>query len=87
MNLDNRIRHFIESELMTDQEQEGLKETDSLVEKGVIDSLGIMNLVAFIEEELGIHVPPEDVTLESFSTIATIVTYLEGRKSGGIQDD
>jgi len=45
-----------------------LSDDDDLLTSGLVDSLGMMSLVAFIEEQFGVAVPPEDVTLETFST-------------------
>jgi acyl carrier protein len=50
---------------------------------GRIDSLGIMSIVFFIEQELGIRIPPEDVTIEHFRTIETIDAYLSRRRPDG----
>jgi acyl carrier protein len=57
-----------------------LHETDSLLESGVIDSVAMIDLVSFIEETYGIHVPDEDLMPEYFETLASIVSYIEKKK-------
>jgi acyl carrier protein len=42
-----------------------------------------MSIVFFIEQELGIRIPPEDVTIEHFRTIETIDAYLSRRRPDG----
>ena len=54
---------------------------DEIVLDGTVDSLGVARLVGFIEGELGIPVPAEEVTIEHFRTIATIAGYLSDRAS------
>lgn len=52
---------------------------DDLLADGLIDSLGMMKLVAFVEKEAQIKIPPEDMTLENFMTIDHILEYLANR--------
>lgn len=72
---------YIREELLDGRIYSQLSEDDDLLTTGLVDSLGMMSLVAFIEEEFGIRVPPEDVTIESFSSITAITTYLESRQA------
>ena len=54
-------------------------EDDDLLASGLIDSLGAMALIHFIERDLGIDVPAEDVTIEHFASLRAIDAYL-GRR-------
>ncbi|MBC8229641.1 acyl carrier protein [bacterium] len=74
------LKQFIEQELLlSDGSNVSINEDDNLLADGKVDSLGIMRLVAFIEEQFGINIPYEDVTIENFQTIMAIVDYLEKR--------
>ncbi len=53
---------------------------ENLLLSGLIDSLGVMTLVAHLEEVTGAPVPMEDVILENFESINAITTYLGTRK-------
>ncbi len=73
------LRSYIQDSLLggkivTDQQE--------LLLSGMIDSLGVMSLVAFLEQEFGISIPFEDVTLENFGTIETIADYVTSRQAG-----
>jgi len=70
---------YISEELLSDRGGV-LTETDDLLGGGLIDSLGIMSLIFFIEQEFDVEVPPEDVTIENFLSIETIGRYLAARK-------
>ena len=74
-----RIRRFVQDEILSGRAAEDLHDDEDLLMSGLVDSLGMMRLVAFIGDELGISVPPEDVTIEDFSTIAAITNYLGAR--------
>lgn len=46
-----------------------------LFSTGVLDSVAMMNIIAFVEEKAGIDVRPADVTLDNFDTVQRIVDY------------
>ena len=68
---------FITHDLLIDPEGVSLAEDDDLLTTGLIDSLGIMRLVVFIEETYDKRVPYEDITIDNFRTVKTIVSYLQ----------
>ena len=47
----------------------------------VIDSVGVMRLIAFVEETHALKIPIEDITLENFMTVDAIANYLEQRNA------
>lgn len=53
---------------------------DDLLDSGIINSLGLLKLVAYLEDDLGIEVPPEDVVYENFHSVAALTAYLETRQ-------
>ena len=57
-----------------------LDENEDLLSAGILDSLGILQVVAYISDEFGIDVPDEDVVYENFSSLQSIVSYLEQHK-------
>lgn len=52
--------------------------TDLLL-TGLVDSLGVVVIVDWIEQELGIEIDPGDVVLEHFQTVDLMLAYLRGR--------
>jgi len=57
-----------------------LDEEQDLLNAGIIDSLGILRLVAFLEEQFGVKVPDEDVVFENFQSINAMARYVDDRK-------
>ncbi len=49
---------------------------DSLLTNGIIDSLGVMELVEFLSGEFGLEVDPAEITEENFGTLAGIARYV-----------
>ena len=74
---DQKILEFLHNDLLGGS-VEVFSDTD-LLKTGLIDSLGIMRLVAFLENEFKTTIPAQDLTLENFSSVKTIVAYLESR--------
>ncbi|MEL6983183.1 MAG: acyl carrier protein, partial [Actinomycetota bacterium] len=55
-------------------------DTDLLL-TGAVDSLGVIRITQWMEDELGIEVDPSDVTLENFQTVSRMMRYLGGLTS------
>jgi acyl carrier protein len=55
-------------------------ENDDLLSSGILDSLGILKLVTFIEERFGFRMPDEDVVYENFHTVEALTSYLGRHK-------
>ena len=56
-------------------------DTDPLLASGLVDSLGILELVNFISEGFGITVTDEDLQPENFDSIRNLVAFVERRRS------
>ncbi len=78
------IIHFIVNDIASDQNIEELKPEDDLLESSLVDSLGIMRLITFIEQEFGYSVPPEDIVIENFMTVNAIIDYLTPKLSNNV---
>lgn len=65
-----RIRKFISEEFLSDGQE--LKDDESLFVTGIIDSLGMIKLTAFVEEEFGTPINASEVTMDNFGTIEEI---------------
>ncbi len=55
-------------------------DTDLLL-SGLVDSLGVIRITQWIEDEMDVDVPPGDVTLENFQTVDRIVSYVATRSA------
>ena len=74
MNVTSAIQAFINDELLGSTHSVGLDE--DLLESGLLDSIGVIRLVGFVEKQFGFKVPPQDLTIENFETVNTIKKYL-----------
>lgn len=81
MNTSDTIRDFISSEILHGTLEKPLSDNDQLVESGIIDSLGIMTLLSFLEENFSIKIPDNALIPENFDTVSNITTLVESQTS------
>ena len=74
------VRRFLTTELGRDVSRLG--SDDSMLESGTIDSVGVMQLVAFLGTTYGITVEDDDLTPENFDTIEAIAAFVARRQAG-----
>ena len=70
-----KIRNFIVENFLFG-ESNGLSESDSLLEKGIIDSTGVLELIAFIEETYRIKVKDEELIPENLDSIVNVTDFI-----------
>jgi len=66
------LKQFIQENLIRDNQPPGLDDNEPLIERGILDSMGLMQVLTFIEGETGIRVPDDEVLPDNFQTIAGI---------------
>lgn len=81
MNIQDRVRQFIEANFyIADRSQ--MSDTTSLLDNGIVDSTGVMEVVAWLESELGVKVDDTEILPENLDSIARIAAFA-ARKKGG----
>jgi len=81
-DVEKTIRKFVVEELMFQKDESVLKMDDSLLEKRVIDSAGMLELVSFLEKQYGIAIGRTDIVPENFETIESISKLVDARSQG-----
>lgn len=76
------IKQYIVSEILSEGDQDNaLKDSDSLIESGIIDSMGIISILSFIEERFSIEISSEELLPENFDSINAITTLVSNKVS------
>lgn len=73
------LANFIATSLREGKPELNLSAEDNLLESGVIDSMGVMEIATFIEESYGAHIEDDEITLENFSTLSSIAMLVAGK--------
>ena len=79
--IERELRSFIDEELFYGADHGALADDQPLQETGVIDSMGMLRLVTFLEETFGIEVLDSDVVPEHLGTLGGIISYIERKRS------
>lgn len=78
MAIANRVRQFVTSNFYVDQAS--LEDHASLLERGIVDSTGVLEVVSFLGSEFGIEVKDEELLPENLDTIARIAAFVARKK-------
>jgi acyl carrier protein len=74
------IKTFIRTELIYDDEKD-FDENTNLIERGIVDSMSLVRLISFLEENYNIQVQDEDIVPENFSSLTKIASFLGRHKA------
>lgn len=74
----DKVREFLFEKFPACQKNE-LKDDESLIETGIIDSMGMLELVVFVESDFGIEVEDMDLTPENFESVEALSTFVESK--------
>lgn len=77
MSHSNAIRRFLAREFLPNSAGDDIHMEFDLIQNGVIDSLGLLQVIAWIEGDLGVQIEVEDMVPENFSSIAAINAIIE----------
>ncbi|MCG3202963.1 MAG: hypothetical protein NFCOHLIN_02849 [Gammaproteobacteria bacterium] len=80
MDIRNTIRHYVlENFLFTDDEST-LRDDDSFLARGIIDSVGALEIAAFLEERFGITVKDDELLPDNLDSVGNLVAYIERKQ-------
>ena len=82
MDIHGTLARYITEELLRSEDL--VEGEENLLSEGMVDSLGMLRLVGFIEQEYGFKVPPKDFVIENFRTLDVLCRYLERVMKGGL---
>jgi acyl carrier protein len=72
---------FIRENFLFGDSNASLSPDDSFSERGIVDSTGILELVAFVEESFGLSIGDEEIVPENFDSIARLTQFIDRKKS------
>jgi acyl carrier protein len=80
MDVETAIERFVIDEIMLGDSNTKIDPNESLISSGVLDSLALLRLIAFLEEQMGVTVDDSEVIPENFETINEIKSFIEKKK-------
>lgn len=78
--LESEIRAFVVENFLFGQDDEAMTVQSSLVESGIIDSMGVAEIVAHIESRYGVTVGDDELVPDNLDSIARIAAFVARKK-------
>ena len=75
------VRVFIAENFLFREDRDAIGDNESLIEANIIDSTGVLELVAFLEQEFGISVDDGEIVPENLDSIAAISGYVARKRA------
>lgn len=79
MNIEQAIRNYIIQERFIGQPPADFDDDYDLLDAGVLDSLAMLNLMAYLNEQYQIEFDDKDLTPEHFSSVRTLCDLVRGK--------
>ena len=79
----DRVRQFITSTFYVPDPAQ-VTDTVSFLETGIVDSTGVLEIIAFLQTEFGVAVEDHEILPENLDSVSRIVTYVERKTDGGM---
>jgi len=79
--IEDRIREFVAANLLFSEDGFPYQNSDSFLGHSVVDSLGVIELVTFVERQFQVSVNPAEVTPENFDSVNQLAAFIR-RKVG-----
>jgi acyl carrier protein len=76
-----RMRRFVQENLLYMRSNFHLAEDDRFLEKGVIDSMSVVEMIAFVEREFGVSAREEEISDANFGSLAGIARFVSEKQS------
>jgi len=80
--IEQEIRKFLTEEFLSGNDE--ILSEDIPLLGNVIDSQGVINLVAFLQQRFDIEVGDDEVATSNFDSLKTVVAYVEGKLQGKV---
>ena len=76
MEIESQIQSYIAQNLLFSGTEFNYSNDDSFLEEGIVDSLGVMELVSFVEDQYGLKVNDYEITPENFDSVNKLSNYV-----------
>jgi len=78
-SIQSDVRNFVAENFLFGEDPESLQNDDSFLETGIIDSTGVLELVAFIEDHYSVEVDDDELVPENLDSINRLIDFIESK--------
>jgi acyl carrier protein len=83
MEIEVKIRDFVARNLLFSDNGFPHDDAASFLREGVIDSLGVLELVTFAAQQFGIDVTPNEITPANFDSVSGLADFIRRKQTSG----
>ena len=81
MSTEAKLRKYILETYLFTTDDSALANDDSFLDKGIIDSTGILELVTYLEQEFGLTIADEELLPENLDSINNLVNFVAQKQA------
>ncbi|MBC8184866.1 acyl carrier protein [candidate division KSB1 bacterium] len=81
MKVDVQVRDFVNENFLFGNTNVTFNNNDSFIEKGIIDSTGVLELVSFVEEKFNFRVNDEEIIPDNLDSITNLTTFIQKKQA------
>jgi acyl carrier protein len=84
MNIEDvkaKVKEYVLNEFLPGEDASALTDTVPLISTGILDSIAVLKLVAFLEEQFGITIAAHEADVDHLNTIAEITRLVESKRT------
>jgi len=82
MSIEQQVRHYILENFLFTNDATALANDASFLEKGIIDSTGVLEMIFFLEQEFALKVADKEMIPENLDSVNNIVRYVQSKQAG-----
>ncbi len=81
MSVESKVRNYILENYLFTNDESALDSNDSFLDKGILDSTGILEVIYFLEAEFSIKIRDEEMLPENLDSVARICDFVERKRA------
>ena len=85
MEIEPQIRDYVARNLLFSGNGFGYDDDASFLQEGIVDSVGVLELVLFVEETFGVEVNDQEIIPDNFDSVDKLASYIRSKTANGRQ--
>jgi acyl carrier protein len=79
-----KLKHFLLDEYLPGEDPAALTDVTPLMTTGILDSIAVLKVVTFLEEQFGITIEPHEAVVENLNTLTDMAKLVSRKEAAGV---
>jgi len=80
-HIKERVKTFLLNEYLPGEDPAALTDTTALMTTGILDSIAVLKVVTFLENDFGVTIEPNEAVIDNLNTVSDIVRLVMAKKA------